>query len=240
MSLKYFIKQAKFDRAIHLTKKTIGNIPAVGFGAPIGAALITGIGHFENKKLDKIMKESPEEKKKKLVFTYGARFPNQKLNQIWKIDTNAVDANKKLDKNLEALKLKPSTAIPLGALMGAGYAGIISGGKPFKSFRAASYDRIKSNRRFRDSFKEQFRRGGFGGGFKQQTTNPKPYFSTLGLSGKEKTKKEVEKMFKVKAMQNHPDRGGSEETMKKINEARDALKNSEWFQKLGFFKKLRG
>jgi len=234
MIFKYFVKQAKFDSTIHLTKKMLGNIPAIGFGVPAGAAFIGAVGYSGNKKIDKIMDESPEEKKKKLIFTYGARFPEQKLNNIWKIDTNAGNADEKLDTHLESLKLKPSVGIPLGAAMGAGYAGLLSGGKPFKSFRAARYDRIKSSRGFRDSFKEHFKRSGYGGGFRQQTANPKQYFSTLGLSGKEKTKKEVEKMFKTKAMQNHPDRGGSEEAMKKINEARDALKNSEWFQKLAF------
>lgn len=57
---------------------------------------------------------------------------------------------------------------------------------------------------------------------------------TLGLSGDETTKFEVVKKYRAAANQAHPDKGGSNEAMQKINSAMEELKKDPWFQKLAF------
>lgn len=67
----------------------------------------------------------------------------------------------------------------------------------------------------------------------------------LGVGGA-KTKQEVKKGFRAKAMKHHPDRGGNPSTMKAINDAYSEIKKSSWFNKLsqpfwlGFSKQASG
>lgn len=71
---------------------------------------------------------------------------------------------------------------------------------------------------------------GFKGGFSAAQ-------KATGLSGSEKTKAEVKRKFRVTAMKNHPDRGGSTDQMADINNAWEEVQKSSWFSKLAF---LRG
>lgn len=66
------------------------------------------------------------------------------------------------------------------------------------------------------------------------TPNVDSFKSVLGLSGNEKTKAEVKKRFRQMAMTHHPDRGGSEEKMKAINNAYDQIQKTDWFSKLAY------
>ena len=50
------------------------------------------------------------------------------------------------------------------------------------------------------------------------------YYSILGVP-KNASEQEIRKAYKKKSMQHHPDRGGNEETFKKVNEAYQTLKD---------------
>ncbi len=52
----------------------------------------------------------------------------------------------------------------------------------------------------------------------------KDYYEILGAD-REASQKEIDRLYKRKAAQHHPDRGGSEEQMKSINEAYGVLKD---------------
>ena len=52
------------------------------------------------------------------------------------------------------------------------------------------------------------------------------YYDILGVP-RNASDKDLKDAFKKKAMQYHPDRGGSEEQFKKLNEAYDVLKDPE-------------
>src|SRR6187399_782222 len=52
----------------------------------------------------------------------------------------------------------------------------------------------------------------------------KDYYVVLGV-GEDATKSEIERQYKRQASKHHPDRGGSEERMKSLNEAYGVLKN---------------
>jgi DnaJ-class molecular chaperone len=52
------------------------------------------------------------------------------------------------------------------------------------------------------------------------------YYSILGVS-KNATESDLKKAYKTKSMKHHPDRGGDEETFKKINEAYSTLKDPQ-------------
>lgn len=69
------------------------------------------------------------------------------------------------------------------------------------------------------------------------TSNFQDLMGVVGLTGKEKTKKEAQSLFRQMAIWNHPDMiSGSNEKMQKINEAWSAIKKTDWFNKLAFFK----
>jgi len=59
--------------------------------------------------------------------------------------------------------------------------------------------------------------------------------SVLGLGGV-KTKAEAKKRFRNAAIKNHPDRGGTDEAMKRVNSAWTDIQKSGWFNKLAFLK----
>src|SRR5262249_53974938 len=50
----------------------------------------------------------------------------------------------------------------------------------------------------------------------------KDYYAILGI-GPDATQEEIDRVFRERALQHHPDRGGSEEEMKSLNEAHDTL-----------------
>lgn len=57
----------------------------------------------------------------------------------------------------------------------------------------------------------------------------------LGITGNEATKAEVLKKYKDAARTTHPDMGGSNEGMQRLNSAIEEIKKSSWFQKLAFW-----
>ncbi len=52
------------------------------------------------------------------------------------------------------------------------------------------------------------------------------YYNILGVK-KDASEKDLKKAYKQKSMQHHPDRGGDEETFKKVNEAYSTLKDPQ-------------
>jgi len=62
------------------------------------------------------------------------------------------------------------------------------------------------------------------------------HLKNLGLTGKERTKAQVKKVFREAAFKHHPDRGGDAERMKDILNSYDAVKNSHWHHKLAHLK----
>lgn len=58
----------------------------------------------------------------------------------------------------------------------------------------------------------------------------------LGASGKETKKSQVKRAFYAQARQHHPDVGGDEAMMKKVNSAWDEMQKTDWFQKLAFYR----
>ena len=57
--------------------------------------------------------------------------------------------------------------------------------------------------------------------------NPKPnYYAILGAS-EDASRSELERLYKRQAHKHHPDRGGSEEEMKALNEAYQVLRNDK-------------
>lgn len=121
-------------------------------------------------------------------------------------------SNKKMSKGRKRVNILAGMAG--GGVLGGSF-GRISGMKPRPSSYSGSYGR--------------------GGSTFARPTNPKKYFSTLGLSGKEKTKADIGRSFKNLAKKHHPDRhGGSHETMQNINDAYRDLKQTSWFQKLAY------
>ena len=77
---------------------------------------------------------------------------------------------------------------------------------------------------------QQGRASGFGRGVGDISTHHK----NLGTTGKEKTKAEVKSKFREQARKHHPDRGGSEEKMKEVNDSWEKIQKSDWFNKLAF------
>ena len=75
---------------------------------------------------------------------------------------------------------------------------------------------------------------GYGGAAHATGTSFKDSLSHLGATGKEKTKAEIKKKYREMAMKHHPDRGGNEDMMKKVNNAWDRVQEEPWFQKLAF------
>jgi curved DNA-binding protein CbpA len=59
-----------------------------------------------------------------------------------------------------------------------------------------------------------------------QFDSSKDYYSILGAE-EEASVSDIERLYKRKAVQHHPDRGGDEEEMKSLNEAYGVLRNSE-------------
>lgn len=58
-----------------------------------------------------------------------------------------------------------------------------------------------------------------------QFDSNKDYYGVLGID-KDASQAEIERQYKRQASKHHPDRGGSEERMKSLNEAYSVLKNS--------------
>lgn len=77
--------------------------------------------------------------------------------------------------------------------------------------------------------------GSWGGGFSSNGSNVEEAKKFLNMGGV-KTKAEAKKLFREAAKKNHPDMGGSEEMMKKVNDHWDTIQNSEFFDKLAFLK----
>lgn len=75
---------------------------------------------------------------------------------------------------------------------------------------------------------------GYGGAAHATGPSFKDSLSHLGATGKEKTKAEIKKKYREMAMKHHPDRGGNEDMMKKVNNAWDRVQEEPWFQKLAF------
>src|SRR6185369_14762365 len=59
-----------------------------------------------------------------------------------------------------------------------------------------------------------------------QFDSNKDYYGVLGVD-KDASQVEIERQFKRKAAQHHPDRGGNEEQMKSLNEAYRVLKDKD-------------
>jgi hypothetical protein len=93
-----------------------------------------------------------------------------------------------------------------------------------------------------DKFREATGQSGYSSGGGRSSAGERSAFEftlegsqkLLGVTGSETTKKEVKNKFRDAAMKYHPDRGGSEEMMKRVNNAKDVVFNSHWFEKLAF------
>lgn len=110
----------------------------------------------------------------------------------------------------------------------------IKPGKPSSQHTRSSYDGFEDQwSRFKDSwskFKDSWSKfkDGRNTSFSQ---NIDKYKNILGINSV-KTKAEAKAIFKQQALKHHPDRGGSTEKMKEVNEAWDNVKNHDWFKKL--------
>ena len=117
------------------------------------------------------------------------------------------------------------------------------------SSRGSSYGQGSKNweKEWEDAFRRAgFNTGGHGGGHggsyggsygrasRASGATFEESLSHLGATGKEKTKAEIKKKYREMAMKHHPDRGGSEDMMKKVNTAWDSIQEEPWFQKLAF------
>src|ERR1700752_425569 len=58
-----------------------------------------------------------------------------------------------------------------------------------------------------------------------QFDSNKDYYGVLGVD-KHASQRDIDREYKRQAARNHPDRGGSEEQMKSVNEANSVLKDS--------------
>lgn len=125
------------------------------------------------------------------------------------------------------LKDAPRRDALLGALSG-GMAGLWAG-----SLTSGSRGyRQQGRQEYRNqSYEQSWHRAG---NWNRGSTSVSDLKKTLDLSGNETTKREVRRAFHNLAMKHHPDKGGSEETMSKINAAWQAIQETDWFQKLAF------
>jgi hypothetical protein len=119
----------------------------------------------------------------------------------------------------------------IGALGGAAFGGLLA---KDSIKRQKNWERYYQNSRRGSS-------GGYGGysgrGFRPTGENLADSLKNIGATGTETTKSEVRKKYLAMAMKHHPDRGGSEDMMKRVNSSWDNLQSDPWFQKLAF---LRG
>jgi hypothetical protein len=87
-------------------------------------------------------------------------------------------------------------------------------------------------------FSEFFRQRGQTGFRAQRPPSINEALNTIGIDkATTTTKHQVKKKFYQEAMKHHPDRGGSPEKMKRLNQAWEDIQDSSWFKKLSFILK---
>jgi hypothetical protein len=136
-----------------------------------------------------------------------------------------------------------------GAAIGGGLGSVVGAGAGLAAGRAARLDQntfsktkryAQNRRRAYEAYREQARRNGGGqygqyGRRRTSSGNHADHLKTLGLTGNERTRAEVNRAYKNYARQHHPDKPtGSTAKMQAGNDAMDNLRSSPWFNKLGF------
>jgi len=133
-----------------------------------------------------------------------------------------------------------------GALAGAALGGL-AGNKYGKLRVEAHKEHAKAQDAFQRAYQERMYRASGGTGdwnyhhyAKKPSAGIDQHLKFLGIKKDVATKKEVTNHFRDLAKKHHPDKGGSEQYMRDINNAYDNIKKSEWFDKLAFINGFRG